>query len=495
MLGAMQFLAPLLASIAALSATAHAQREVVVGDGASFLAALADATPGDTILVGPGRYTDPEALWYQGFNPARSGTADAPIVIRADPPLGATLVGETDVARCGSPEASGDCVAIGIFDREHVVVDGFRVEGMVKVQLSRNVTIQNCDVMYGSREGNDESLLWGIAIHEGDGSRGSVGNVIRSNRVHDMRGGNRSHNTAGIMLFGETSENVIEYNDVDAGPCEESCAVYSAFGQKGGNVHDNTWRCNVARNGTDAFHGMGSTDESRFSDDNLFYGNLILGSTNAFGCNHNCRRWQIYNNTAYQVTRFFAQGRDIGTSGTRFWHNAVVAATSAYHSEEPASAERLLALIDEADDNLFFDVGAIASWQYGGSTVDTLDAWRSESAFDQRSIVADPMFVDADGGDFAFRVGSPAIGAGREGADLGANDSVCTAEPPARTDAGPPSLDAGPSGETRDAGTSGRDASAVPGPADGCACRASSGSPLGAMLILAVLLGRRRSRR
>jgi hypothetical protein len=472
-------------------AGALAQREVHVSDTAELRAALADAMPGDTILVGPGRYTDPEALWYFGFNPARSGTEAQPIVIRADPPLGATLVGETNVARCGTAEDPGDCVALGIYQREHVVVDGFRVEGMLKIQSSSYVTLENCDVLYGSREGNDISLLWGIALHVGEG--GSRFNTVRNNRVHELRGGNRSHNTAGIMLFGETSDNVIEGNEVDAGPCTDggdpACAVYSAYGQKGGNVHDNTWRCNVALNAVDAFHGMGSTNEEDYSDDNVFFGNIIVDSVNAFGCNHNCRRWQIYNNTAYGVRYFFKEGRHLGNSDTELWNNIVVGATSVYHAEEPADVGGLIAIIADTDDNLFYDVGAIASWQYGGETLDTLESWRSASGFDERSSIADPRFVDPSARDFRFMEGSPAIDGGRDGADLGANMEVCSSTPAPRPDGGMPDEDAGTSegdsGTTirRDGGASTADGGTA-GSTDGCACRAGRrASPIGALFL------------
>ena len=50
----------------------------------------------------------------------------------------------------------------------------------------------------------------------------------------------------------------------------------------------------------------------------------------------------------------------------------------------------------------------------------TLKDWRRLTGFDMHSIQADPMFVDPEKGDYRLRPGSPAIGAGRDGVNMGA---------------------------------------------------------------------------
>jgi hypothetical protein len=47
----------------------------------------------------------------------------------------------------------------------------------------------------------------------------------------------------------------------------------------------------------------------------------------------------------------------------------------------------------------------------------TLEEWRA-AGFDARSVVSDPMFVDAGKGDFTLRAGSPAVAAGFRAIDL-----------------------------------------------------------------------------
>lgn len=54
----------------------------------------------------------------------------------------------------------------------------------------------------------------------------------------------------------------------------------------------------------------------------------------------------------------------------------------------------------------------------------SLEEWREASGQDQHSLFADPLYVDAERGDFRLRAASPNIGAGREGRRIGALGAV-----------------------------------------------------------------------
>lgn len=355
-------------------------------------AGVAAAIAGDNVIVRPGRYTDSGATYYSGFNPARSGTSSAPITIRSEPALGAVLVAKDT----GS-------VALGIFQRQYIVVDGFKAEGMLKIHESQNITIQNCDVIYGSTEGSDTSLNWGMALHS---SRYST---LRNNWVHNMRSsGNSSHNTAAIMVGFGSSDNLIENNEADAG----NGVVFSAFGQKGGDLFRNTWRRNLARNAQAGFLGMGSTTGGLYSQDNVFYQNIIVNSLDAFRLNHNSQRFLIYQNTAYNVNRFLYSAIPAQNIGTRVWNNIVYQSDVAYVREDTTSSD-WSAFLAEADYNNFYRVTTMATWNWDRSSYGSLSSWSSNAGFDRNSITTDPQFVDAAQGNFKLQAGSPAKGAGK----------------------------------------------------------------------------------
>lgn len=85
--------------------------------------------PGDTALFLPGEYPG-------SIDPARSGTADAPIVFRSVEPLGATLTG-------------GDGFAISLQDDRHIQIENFWIDvdgsgGWVSAVGCDHITIRGC---------------------------------------------------------------------------------------------------------------------------------------------------------------------------------------------------------------------------------------------------------------------------------------------------------------------------------------------------------------
>ena len=328
---------------------------------------------GDTVIVGSGRYTDTTATTERAFNPTNSGTDPNPITFRADPPLAAVLVAP-------SPSVA----AWSVDYKSYVVLDGFKAEGMLGIRHSHHITIQNCEVIYGSIQGTDTSLNWGIVIAT------SNYNIVRNNYVHDMRNsGNTLHNTAGIMVILPTQYNVIEHNDVDGG----NGTVHSAYGQKGGDITFNTWRRNIARNAKVGFLGMGSTDETRFSTDNAFYENVIVNMTvAAFSLDHNCQRFAIYNNTAHTVKMFLDGGYQadsrVGNTQNESWNNLVANAAGGYY-RGPSSVDWTY-LLRYSDYNLISATPKFAAWNWGSSGY-VLSEWQAATRFDMHSYTNDPL--------------------------------------------------------------------------------------------------------
>lgn len=78
-----------------------------------------------------------------------------------------------------------------------------------------------------------------------------------------------------------------------------------------------------------------------------------------------------------------------------------------------------LSSFDEFDYNWYFNDGSTPSFAVGGEVLEGLGAWQAASGRDANSNVGDPMFVDAEGGDYRLADGSPAATASSSGGPVG----------------------------------------------------------------------------
>ncbi len=296
--------------------------------------------------------------------------------------------------------------------KSYITLDGIKAEGMIGFRHSDHIIIQNCEVIYGSIQGTDASLNWGILLFGSD-------SIVRNNYVHDMRNsGNSLQNSSAIEAL-QSIRNLIENNIVDGG----GGVVYSAFGQKGGNITFTTWRRNIARNAKSGFLSMGSTDSTLFSTDNNYSENVIYNmSVAAFDLDHNSQRLYIYNNTAYNIKMFLNGGYldddRIGNTQVQSWNNLVANSSYGYY-RGPTTGISWSYLLSHSDYNLFYGVPKIAAWNWGGSGA-TLSEWQAMTGFDNHSRTDDPLFMDASKFDFHLAPNSPAKAKGKNGEDLGA---------------------------------------------------------------------------
>lgn len=360
--------------------------------------ATATAVAGDSVLVMPGTYSDPASDPFRAFNPANSGRAGAPIVFKSQRLHEAILT---------NPNRNHP--AFGVNTRSYIVIDGFKVLGGIGFRdRADNGVIRNCDVSRGFIQEGDVSLDWGIYL--GGASRC----LIENNYIHAPAGyGNKTHNGAAIMVIGVPApcdNNVIRNNEADGGNL-----WYNAFGQKAGNISNNTWIHNVARNAVCGFMGMGSTDNARYSTANLFQENLILNCKYAFELDHHSTKFRIQGNTAKDCGIFLYGGYrpDVqsGISGTEVWNNIFLppAGSGAFYGRD-VSAPGWKAMLAYSDYNLM--VGKPAIFNYASGSIATLPDWRAATGFDAHSVAGNPVFVDASKGDFHLAAASPAQHAG-----------------------------------------------------------------------------------
>jgi hypothetical protein len=342
-----------------------------VSTAGQFREALARARPGDTIAVAPGVYVDRRSRWQRAFNPAHSGAARRPIVIRSAKLHAATL-----------RSRAAHTPALGIQFRSHIIVEGFRIEGAVGVKEGADsCIIRYCDVRGGFIQGGDESLHWGVYV-----SGNTQGCRIEHNYIHDMAPiGNRSHNGACVMIHGARN-NIIRHNEADG-----SHYMFAAFGQKGGDTHDNLYEYNTARRCQTGFFGIGSTDRTRFSARNRYRFNLAVSCSSFLSVSHNCKDFIVVSNTAWRVNTFFYGGyhaRQHHNSGFRFFRNIAYAAMYRQNHSRPGSWRYL---IEQSDGNVI--PGAAALWHEGRQRMN-LTMWRAATGLDSCSSASKPAFAD-----------------------------------------------------------------------------------------------------
>lgn len=366
--------------------------------------AAATLVAGDIALFADGTYTATTGTYESVFSPTNSGTVGNPITFKSLNPRGAILAPRTTQVPVWCPNT-----------RNYIVLDGFYSTGHIAAHGCTFVTIKNCEVINGGTEGADTSLNWGINLH------GSNDCLIQNNYVHDLVSrGNTAINTAGIMVGFGALRNVIENNLVDG----RGGSIYSCYGQKGGNIANSIWRNNIARNGRTAFLVRGSTDQTLFSDDNSYYGNIVYNMQEAaFYLESNARRTLIYNNTALNVKRFVYGGylsdAAMGNVDTNAYNNIVSGAPTSVYMRDPTSVS-WPAFLTAANYNLFYNVTRVGRWEDGASGYTTLADWQAGTPFDDNSLTSDPLLANVANMDYSLSGGSPAIGTGSGAVNMGA---------------------------------------------------------------------------
>jgi len=155
-------------------------------------------------------------------------------------------------------------------------------------------------------------------------------------------------------------------------------------------------------------------------------GNRFWGGANNLRFYDGCRNVEVSHNTVVKCNFFHVTAYG-PIDGIRFHHNIWYLPCS-----RPKNNGNYLIRGDvkgfESDCNLYFSPydhqKKIGTYQEDGTRKvlkvgEDLEDWRKKTGQDMHSFWADPLFVDVANGDFRLRPGSPAIGAGKNGATLG----------------------------------------------------------------------------
>ncbi len=360
-----------------------------------YRAMEADLKPGDSVLVKEGRYLiDRGGAWNQpAISPRGSGTADRPITIKAVPRHGVELLGK-----------GGDAPLIGSFRQHHIVIDGFVVSnpGVKGIgvfgtagQRARGVVIQN-------------NIVRGIYIDNSDNADGirierASGAIVRNNRIHDVGNAARSSNAAGIKLY--WSDNILIENneifDVVAGIKEKENGEF--IDVRRNYVYD----CSF---GIEIMNQNSLTTQSYRVYENIF--DCGTGVESKTVSSATMKDIYIYNNVFANYTAKAVNGTKHG-SNRRIWNNIFYRPGGAPTQGEFVTYNDPPREIELMDYNLYYqDPKNVIGLYDSNRTFNGLAAWQG-SGFGANSKVADPMFMDAAGGDFRLAPQSPARGAGR----------------------------------------------------------------------------------
>lgn len=405
----------------------------------SVATAFSNAAAGDIVYFRGGTYSVPAkdtGSTYVGYyNPAYSGTGDADanrIIFKA-------YTGETPVfdgTAGGSGDTSDYATIFGTNGRDYITFDGFVFQsdsgtkmGRIIIggeSISTNVTVKNCYVNGGSTTVSSTDNREGIRIERGQNI------LIQNCTIYNYRQSSNWPNTAGLKFYHDsniTIENCEIYN------CSAGIFYKSA-------VSTATTRYNYIH---DCHRGIYATPWSSGYDmpNHSYYHNVISkcaysGLQVYIEDGSTANNLAIYNNTVYspntsgELFGIFvgAAGDWTASNSQRFYNNIILGSAQ--------KATFCVGVISECDYNQYGNSGSFnVRTNYGGGAVtySSLANWQASTVVtggahpDTHGLASNPVFVNTSGNysalaDFALDEGSPCLGAGKAGVDMGADISL-----------------------------------------------------------------------
>jgi len=401
--------------------------------------------PGDTCWIKNGTYSyGASSRGRHTYVTKRSGRPESPLTFRAYP-------GHRPVFRDGG---NWD---LGVSGEQHFVVySGLVIEGVLLVQGSseakrvRGVRIVDFEISGG---GGKSDGNWAGIFAQWTEDLVIANNIIRDARVDQGLGGSES--AKGITLF-NGRRTLVEHNYIHGHPSE------GIFDKEGGE--DNVYRRNVFWDNKVGIKVNNQGDSRDVQNERtLIYENVFVcedeDTNEAIRMLHQPTDWVIRNNTGYEcasiVVRSSSGPADGGVVYNNIWWSSTTEKTM---WESQNGDDREPAYMDY---NLYAPNGKYRENRYTdeSKTRYSLSSWRSTPHplwYDANSFEGDPIFVDPENGDFHLAVGSPAIGAGLYGEDLGAyplGNEESVGPPPNRYDCIPSGVSDCPDATVPDAET------------------------------------------
>lgn len=402
------------------------------GDGSepspwTLAQAFASAVAGDVIDIAPGVYvgTDPSAgsgyRYTPAFRPSNSGTAENPIVFKARYQAAISEFEYSDV-RSGATTPGSGWPAFGVLTKDYVYLLGLYSDesaennkgcadsGPCTMWSTTGSRLLRCKIRGENAPFNDN--------HSGVRLENFFSGQIKSNDIAgfntQLNGG--STNQAGIITY-DLRNSIIENNLID--DCGNNLYI------KGRDQYGNTIRWNWLSNATSAGMRLGAliVDPSDPTNRNLIYGNLLVDCRNDIELALSATQetavngTDIFNNTVYASAALSSSlslmiTDSVESHDNTFRSNIVYAnGRKAYFGQETSgnSAAGFAGYIS-SDYNIYYGAINFADGTSGSDwDAASFATWTSLTSSDDNSILADPLFVNAAGGDFTLQSESPAI--------------------------------------------------------------------------------------
>lgn len=373
--------------------------------------ALERSKPGDTLLVGEGRYAGFTIMRY-------AASAEKPLTIRAPG-------GNAEVVPTRDRKDNRDTIYID--GSSYVIIDGLRSfranRAAIRIQGSNRITIRNC--VFGNNErwgiltGHCDDLL--IEDNECYGSVKEHGIYVGNSGDRPVIRGNRSHDNAGCGIH-MNADLSCGGDGIISGAVVEGNVVCGNGRIGGGGINMDGVQDSVIRN-------------------NLLFGNHSSGITCFRGNGAAGPKGQKILNNTIVMARDARYCLHFGQTGPgNVVRNNILYNLNPVRGGLAYFAEADVANVDSAC-NVFSKeapVVALNDW----STRRQLAEWQS-TGHEKGSFVGtmDELFVDAAANDYRLKKGSPATGSGRpvdveqvgKQAGTGALDIGCSPYPDLRT--------------------------------------------------------------
>ncbi len=419
--------------------------ECVISDvTCSAVTGMNNAIAGDTVYFRGGTYpltgdssnsTYTGTSTYQGrLQPANSGVSGIPITFRAYP-------GETPVLDVDWYEAARLGRALGTNGRDYIIFDGFTViseggkrPGSIVISdhdgegSSVFCTVRNCNISGGSLGPNIDNAYWGDNV-EGIRIERANNIIIENNYIHSFREHSENgHNTSGTKSYSTSYVTYINnefYNNTNGlyikGNANLDILVENNY------FHDNY----IAL--TYATKSGNSNDLTIFN--NVFYKMQLAAISDDPDTAYVANNLSIYNNSFINanlgsVPTVIVTYADLGDK-------AIVYNNIFYNENSVVTlSSRAGVLFKEYNHNAYYPSIKIEVSRYLKARYYTsLSAWQSSNELEDgsrpgtASLSSDPLFVNISGqlnqlSDFALSENSPYKGAGRDGADIGADTAL-----------------------------------------------------------------------